>query len=372
MTLPLTPPPAPPWGGLANQAQNTTPPPPTQGVPASNDPVPDPPPDSDIIPGYLKASRIHLWGGSPHAGKTTLAVCLARSLSQGEPFLGHPALTPKEPLPYFGAIFTDRPPEGENLAMFKAAGLDIPYYSLVGDRFLESLFQQERDPNFKGPRLPIGHLLFKHCLDSLNPPRGGVVFIDVFAPTFTGHSIHDSVGVHRHMLLNQRYVQEKGITVIGACYGSKQITDTKQRYLRHEDRIIGAAPLRGCASTVVYLTTEAESGELGYQEMTWVPRGQNPRIVLQIKRDDSGLFKPFDLQEAIQDATGKAKADRALSLLEGLPENAEGLIATASFQVRGAALGFGEATVRRYLAELESQGLIIRVGRGYWRLAPKS
>lgn len=357
----LEPPPTPPWN--STDSESSTPPPPPQGVPASNEPVPA----EDIIPGYLKANRIHLWGGSPHAGKTTLAVCLAKALLNGEPFLDQPQLTPRGPIPYFGAIFTDRPPEGENLDMFKSAGIEMPYYSLVSDRFLESLFQQERDPDFKGPRLPIGHVLFKHCINSLKPPRGAVVFIDVFAPTFTGHSIHDSVSVHRHMLLNQRFVQDQGITVIAACYGSKQITDTKQRYLRHEDRIIGAAPLRGCASTVVYLTTEAESGEDGFQEMTWVPRGQNPRIVTKIKRDESGLFKVHDLQVDADEMAAKAKATKSLRVLEPF-DSAAGPLSTAVLQAYAIAnLALSESTFKRYLEELEANHAIQKVERGLWK-----
>lgn len=362
---PNNPPGPPPTFEQAMAAQAVTQPKATPTPPKSPEPpnpVPDPEPPlpvEDLIPGYLKRDRIHLWGGSPHAGKTTLAVGLARALLKGEPFLGHPTLVPVAPVSYFGAIFTDRPPEGENLSLFANAGIDLPYYSLIGDLHVDELFAQAREEH-----KPIGHILFRHCLMQLDPPAGGVVFVDVYAPTFTGHSLHDSVTLHRHMILNQQLVQRMRIAIIGATYGSKQITDTNQRYLRHEDRIIGAAPLRGCASTVVYLTTEAESGDEGFQEVTWVPRGPHPRLLIQVKRGDDGLFRAHTPQEEFQEAE-KEEATFALKFLDVF--DGDQAMGTGELIARGETMDLSKSTVHRYLLNLALRGLIEKVSHGVWR-----
>jgi hypothetical protein len=342
-------------------ASQSTPVPPKSPEPPNPvpDPVPEPPPD-DIIPGFLTRNRIHLLGGSPHAGKTTLAAHIGRCLLKGEPILGLEALTPVK-VPYFGMIFTDRPPR-ENLQWFALEGIgDCPYYSFLKQVGLDSVY----DLAYKTPA--PGFHLFRHCLDALKAPEGGVVFVDVFAPTFTGRSLFDANTVHRNMTLNQQLIETRKLTILASVYGAKQVTDTKQRYLRHEDRIIGAAPLRGCASSVLYLTTEPESGELGYQELTIVPRGANARIVVKVTRQENGLYRALSIDEEAE-AVQSDEVGRALTLLACIDE-ADTTTATIVSNAM-TMYGISRATINRYLAVLLDKGAIVRSKHGSYRKRP--
>lgn len=236
-----------------------------------------------IEPGMLGKGRIHLLSGSPASGKSTLlAQLIGCFLDPSKSFLSgltFEKLAPEE----IGIIFTDRL-LSDNMTWLKAFGVDVPVYSIPDDsKAINRLYQPTINPLY-------GVELFKFALSQL-PETVKLVICDVFTSCFIGKNIHDQDIVYRHMIGLLNLCQQRGITIIGTAYGSKQKGGQQDRYVRLVDRIIGAATLRGCATDLAYLTTKEETGATeGYQEFHWVSRHSAPRA-FAIERMENGQFR---------------------------------------------------------------------------------
>lgn len=201
--------------------------------------------------------NIHLLGGAPYAGKSTLTAQLLQAVLCGGEFLGFQTeqLRPEE----VGVVFTDRPDAGDWL---ESLGLQrkVPQHTLAGDPGLRKVIGAKHSQSVEGAEF------FRYCLSKF-PSTLKFLVADVFTTYFTGPDVHRARLVASNMNLLHEILKERDLAVLGLVYGLKQKNNESDRYAVATERIIGAAPLRGSASTIAYLTSEEESGSRGFQEL---------------------------------------------------------------------------------------------------------
>jgi hypothetical protein len=320
--------------------------------------IPLPTPGSDApkepAPALLEVfspSRIHFVGGSNHSGKSTLMAQLAQAMVQGTSW-GTLAPSPPVPPEKLIFLFTDRMAE-DNMAWVKAAGLsDIKMYSAVDD---SDYCARLKAGHFKAHPVP-GFSKFLYVTDKLKVAEDSILIIDVMTNQFTGDvlKIND---VSDHMTLLANYCLQRRWTVVGTGYGVKITEDTKARYARKVDRIIGASTFRGAISTLCYLTTPAESGLEGLQELEMVPRGARKPIECLLERGEGGWFYIKDGLRASDSSSSVIGAVRALFRASPGPLAARDVVL---------ALTIPKAIVNTYIQRLLQKGEIKRTTRGLY------
>lgn len=263
-------------GGESVEADVTATPAPTTPTTA---PVAEEPEELKFLvePRLLPAEGIHLLGGAPMAGKSTILAQILRQFVSPDPlFLPGLRFAPLAPAE-LGVIFTDRSWR-ENSIWFR--DLPVAHYALTDDpeaiRFMHKI----------SPGGSPGADLLRFCLDRL-PPGVKFVVADVFTNAFVGNLFHHAI-VHRHMVSIQRLLHERHLALLGTCYGTKLKRGRQEQYQRAIDRIIGAAPFRGSLSSILYLEASEES-EFDYQRLSWYTRhGREQAFAVQ--RGAGGRF----------------------------------------------------------------------------------
>jgi hypothetical protein len=234
----------------------------------------------------LPSGTVSLIGGAPFAGKSTTMAQLIKAFTTGESFLDgltFSTLAPTE----IGMILTDRP-IADNDQWLNKLGLEaIQLYSIPDDPAMIAYMKDVKDD-------PVyGFKVFEQCFRSLPDPASiKLLILDVFTNIFLGPSIHHAPSVHRHMVHFQQFAKRRDIAILGSCYGSKQKKGQSEQSARPVDRIIGAPTLRGCASSMMFLTAigeDAEATKAGYQPFQWYSRHGECRTY-NLKRNAEGLF----------------------------------------------------------------------------------
>jgi hypothetical protein len=234
----------------------------------------------------LPTPAIHLLGGAPFAGKSTMLAQLAKAFITGESFLDGLKFSRLEP-DEIGIILSDRPWSDNDIWIKKLGIESIQRYSIPDDPHMTPFMREVKDDPIYGFRV------FEQCFSALeDPDRIRVLMLDVMTNVFLGKSVHDTPGVHRHMVNFQQFAKQNNLAIIGSCYGTKQKKGQADQYARPVDRIMGAPTLRGCASSLLFLTAPGEdkdSTQDGYQPLHWFSRHGESRT-FNLKRDAAGLF----------------------------------------------------------------------------------
>lgn len=317
---------------------------------ASRDPLPD------ILPRH----SLNLLAAASGVGKTALLATIMRQLTRRAPVFG---VTPGE-ITAVGYISTDRPWTTDSKLWFEAAGVpDMRHYSLVEDRS----FQTSRLRNKLGRVL-----IFEECLGKLNLPPGGLVIVDPIA-LFLGGNLLDYDICAIACIDIQRILAQRDITAIATVHSAKQKADTKDRYLRPQDRILGSMALLGYSSTQMYLASPEECGDdAGYYQFSWNPH-HAPPAVFSLKRLANGLFEhssPYEVTEVRVEAQPlEALPERARAVYGQLPAY-PGLLPREGVLAACAELG-SQKTVYRMLEVLQRAGHVVNPKRGHWGRAPE-
>lgn len=234
-----------------------------------------------VEPRLLPAGGIHLLGGAPMAGKSTFLAQFLRQFVDPDPLflpgMSFSKLAPEE----IGVILSDRPWD-RNCAWYEKVGLgEIPHYALAGDPEAAAFLAKPRPA-------PTGIALLKFCLERL-PKTVKLVAVDVLTNGFCGGNIFHGASLFQHMNALHGLVKERGLTVLGTCYGIKLKQGKNERYQRAIDRIIGASQLRGSADSILYLEAGEET-TADYQRLSWYSRHGQDQTVGLSRSPETGLF----------------------------------------------------------------------------------
>lgn len=285
-------------------------------------------PDCLVEPGYFAKGGIHIISGSPYAGKSTLVAQIIKGLLTGTSFLSglsFNTVAPEE----IGIIFTDRRSIDNNVWLDKE-NINVPAYSLVDDpSSLNQILSPYVVKNQERWREEQGVHLLRYCIEHLRKinPQVKYIFADVMTNAFVGANIMNPhlVSCHMHGIL--QLCAEKGVTIFGTAYGSKQKSGKQDRFVRLVDRIIGAAPLRGSATDLLYITTKEETNIEGYQQLQWYSRHGAEQTFTIIRDPKTGFFVQGESSIEIppEELPAKPSISRrlqnAMVLLEFIPED---------------------------------------------------
>lgn len=296
-----------------------------------------------LIPGIIPGASVNLLAGAPGAGKTTLLAWMLRQFRDGAPIFGRTPATPTK----IALICADRSWAQSTSQWFHLVGYpDIAAYSLTDDRELRKA--RLRD---KKQRIDI----LAEAFDHLQLPWGALCCVDPLALFFGGNILdYDACAVAcieiRHLC------QDRGITVIGTAHASKQRGDSKDRYVRLQDRIAGSTALLGFIDTQMYLATPEELDE-PFSVFRWSPH-HAPQEDFKLVRGPDGLFIPFDGPDMGELTTEAAQLLQAIAIAPEMTKMKD-LVEVA------AQLGIERRSLYRLLDRLAESHVVVRVSRGY-------
>lgn len=299
-------------------------------------PIPDP------IQQVLPAKSISLLAGASGVGKTTLLAEWSVRFRDGKSIFGH-AVNPQA---FVGVLVVDRR-WSSHRQWFAAAGWpDIPHYSYQDDEGL--------DWNRFHLKTELVNLL-AHGIDKMQAPRGALIIVDPISMFVPGNLI-DYKATAIGMGAISRYAEKRGITILGTAHMAKQKGDTKDRYKRPQDRILGSMALAGFTDTQMYLLGPEDTDE-EYYAFGWVPH-HAPAATFELQRDpENGLFVPY---------YSHSKDSDQLGLLQYIPEARDGVPTGDIVDYGGESFRLPRSTVYRYLQELKKLGYIKQPKAGRW------
>ena len=157
------------------------------------------------------------------------------------------------PVPGIGYITADRP-WADSRQWFDAVGFpEIAHYSLVEDRDFKLEVLTNRQTKMRGAPL------LEACIATLALPPGSLIFVDPIA-LFLGGDLLNYYTVAVSCMQIHRGLMDTHHTIVGICHTAKQKADTKDRYLRAQDRISGSGALLGFTATQMNLMGPDEAG----------------------------------------------------------------------------------------------------------------
>ena len=308
---------------------NTTP---TQPVEAYR--FPDP------IPGYISFGSVNFLAGASGVGKTCLISWMLTQFRDAKPIFGHPINRPVA----IGYIAADRDWDTANYWLMKVRYPDLAHYSLVDDL----AFNPTRLKN-KLQLIPI----LGECLDKLALPPGSLVVVDPAALFISNLNDYHACAVA--CLEMRRLCKARGLTLIGLSHAGKQKSDTKERYLRLQDRINGSGAQLAYGDTQMFLAAPAETGQKHYTFL-WHPHRAKAEE-FPLGQDSEGLFVPWE---------DSLMAEQENAVYACLPLDGT-IITLAAIQ---AVCGQSDATVFRKLKELTEEGRVEKAAPGQYRRLP--
>lgn len=314
----------------------------------------------DPLPTIFPRHSVNLLAAASGVGKTAFIASFLAALHRGDPVFGHHG----QGITDFGYISADRPWYSDSKLWFDTAGFgDIKHYSMVDDAQLPlSRLDNKRDrPNLLG-----------EFIEKLGVAKGALIVADPLA-IFLGGNLNDYDMCARACIGVQRILRKFDVTMIGLTHSAKQKSDTGERYLRPQDRILGSMALNGYSSTQMYLLApeEADAGP-GIYQFGWTPH-HAPAAVFNLRRLGNGLFEDAGLTEET------VHTQRVPQPLEALSAGAQrlwaALPAPPSFlhvqQIVTSCAELGSrATLYRHLAELELACQATQPKRGTWQRVP--
>jgi hypothetical protein len=289
-----------------------------------------------------------LLSGPPGGGKTTLLAGWCAAFRDGTPIFGKPA----NQLPWIGTLIADREAR-DTMQWYQAAGFpDIPNYSLLDDFSVKTA--ELRKP------LAAFSLLTRIVLN-LDIPPNGLLVLDPVAP-WCGGDLNKYHLVMPAMIDLGRLCLERQITLLGLAHTGKQKADSKDRYQRPQDRILGSTALLGCSGTQMALVPPED--EDSPYEFTWVPHHAKQET-FSLTRGTDGLF----LLDAFQQEGGSAIPHP--EVLECIPASESGVHLKMLRRVLVAKhIEISDPTLFRTLAAYLKLTLVECPAKGVYRRTP--
>jgi hypothetical protein len=322
-----------------------------------------------IIPRVLPLEQVHLLSGASGVGKTALLTWMLRQFVQGDQVFGHATNKPS----FVRIVVVDRA-WADHAMWLDAVGLDLPHVSFV-DSGLKLGPRHQRVATLMG----VIEQLRSDCGLVDGFPDGSLIVVDPIA-LFLGGKLNDYDTCGENMLALNQAIIKSGITMLGVVHAGKQKNDSKERYTRPQDRILGSTALTSHAGTVLHLAPPTET-DSEFHELTWVPHHAPARTFQLVRGEGTGLFEwhnpdpiPDEPTEPAPPKKEKAEVmpERAFVLLPLIGEDviAGEPVGTPTIQIVEHAAQLvppiPRATVFRYLDWLQKFGFVMKMKHGLW------
>jgi hypothetical protein len=297
----------------------------------------------DPIPGIIPFGTLTIFAGAPGVGKTAMLAEWIARWRTGRTICSQPTC----PATAYYYLAADRQ-WASHAQWFEAVGYpEIPHYSLADD-LTRNLAK------FYNPHL--AHQLFLESLDKLTPIPGSHVFVDPVAPLYIPGNPNHARDVALGMLALSRVCSTLQLNITCAAHFGKQKADTKDQYIRPQDRIAGSGAFSGFTDTQIYML-DPLGPKQPFHTLGWNPRHQ-PAEEFRFTRAANGLFIPYELFDAL---------DRREKLLAALPT----VDTSASIIIKliQDTLRLSRTQAYEQLDGLLSDGWLVKVGRGFYRKA---
>lgn len=296
----------------------------------------------DPIPNILPFGTVTVFAGAPGVGKTAMLADWIQRWRTGRTIWGH-ATNPATGYYYIAA---DRQ-WASHQKWFDLVGFsDIPHYSIADN----TLFDLDK---IMQPTAALA--LFKHALIDLKPIPGSHVFVDPVSPIYICGSPNDPRAVARTLMEMSRQCQEYQINITCVAHFGKQKGDTKERYVRPQDRIAGSGAFSGFSDTQIYLV-DPEPPLILQHTLGWNPRHARPQE-FACTRGENGLFVPHDVMK---------DDEQAARICDAFSETGPTSLAVIIERVLQQH-GYSRATVKRALVRLITDGRVCKVGHGKYQ-----
>ena len=327
-------------------------------VPPGDQPTPTDPPAApqfppDPIPLVIPGGGISLLAAASGTGKTALLATLTKALRAGEPIFGHQVQAP----PKLVFLSIDRSWHQSTGIWFQRADYQPDgIYALQDDRSFPKSKLRKRE-NRTG--------IFKECLAKLGHlPYGTVIIVDTITP-FLGGNINDYDSCMVACSELREICLDYGLTMIGTSHSSKQKADTRQRYLRLQDRISGTMAQFGYTDTQMYLASPEEVGEEDYVFL-WHPH-LAPAETFKLKRGKDGLFEMATGAQLLEPTALQSFTDpTSIAVLDQIPTDEAG-ITTRDLLGHLVGPNLSRPTLFRLLERLRETGQVLQLRHGVWR-----
>lgn len=294
-------------------------------------------PPLDIVPYIIPASDLHLFSGSPGAGKTRFMAQFLTAMNTGQRFFGWDIRKPK----FIGTIMSDRSFKDHQLWFNKAGFPDIHRYSYVDDYTTTGMELLDQ-----GNKIA---LLEKCILKLVNPiPYDSVIFIDPIS-VFFGGDLNDYMRVHAHAVGIAKLALTHGITFIASTHSPKQKSDPKQQFTNWTSRALGSVGNIGFTGTQFNISKVELPGDIfhAFFHMSH----QAPEGMVKLSTDpNTGLFIPYDGDHKTLDLSLEC-----LKVLSNIPDK---LSITGMELVES--LKITKATIYKHLRRLLEKELIVK------------
>lgn len=305
---------------------------------------------ADPIQDLIPFGSICTFSGASGVGKTAFIASMIVSIQAGEPLFGHQT----NPPPKIGLLVCDRPWR-DHAAWFEKAGCpDLPHLSLRDLPDYQWQLFRTYSPE------EMASKLFGGLIDTLALPPGSLLIVDPLPLFLSGRLIdYKDVAISFGML--DRELRKRQITMLGVFHVSKQKANRTDRYMRPQDRILGSAALIGYSETAFYLLSPDEAEHHAYE--FGAIAHQLPPIVLHYKRNKQGLFVPAHELDGI---------DQEEQAFACFPPEGTSVAASIILDKIERTLPCANATARRILGRLISDGRVKKLGRGLYERAKPS
>lgn len=296
----------------------------------------------DPIPGIIPFGTVTVFAGAPGVGKTAMLAEWIQRWREGRTIWGH-ATNPATAYYYIAA---DRQ-WASHQKWFELVGYpDIVHYSIADDGAFD------RDAIMRpGEALKLLGSIFAR----LGIIPGAHLFLDPMSPIFVMGSPNDPRAVARTLLEFSAWCQTLKINITATAHFGKQKGDTKERYVRPQDRIAGSGAFSGFSDTQVYLV-DPEPPLILQHTLGWNPRHSRPQE-FACTRSENGLFIPHDVMK------DDLHAANVCDQLSETGATSLSVIIERSLQQHG----HSRATVKRALARLLLDGRVVKVGHGKYQ-----
>jgi hypothetical protein len=306
----------------------------------------------DPLPNVFEAGSLSLLSGASGVGKTAFIALMATLFHGGGEIAGRPVRRTS-----VGYLTGDRSWRDSQQWFHRMEFPEVAQYSLVDDRSFDLLKLSERVQD-SAPALI-------ECIDRLEMPEPGIIFIDPIA-LFLGGNLLNYHRVALNCIAIQRYAMDTGHCLVGVCHTSKQKADKGERYLRMQDRINGTGALLGFTSTQMNLAGPDETGDKSGYLQCYVNPHHAAAMTWYLNRAKlTGLLSFVPLEPTVNDEEPSVLTQELLDIHALMPKQ-PGQIATAELLALATPLGVTPKTIFKRLQRLKEMGFVRQLARGIW------
>jgi len=293
-----------------------------------------------IIEDLMPAGQVHLIGGPSGSGKTTLTFQLYEALSKDPPgpFLGRQTRPVK-----WAYVSGDRAEKSVQETMARV-GVEFPVFSLVDRDLVGADLTSKVFPQ----------------LSSLYGYRPDFIYIDGFTGLVPGGHINNYSVVAKWLAMLARYCENKKVTILGACHTTK--VKEGEMFKDPRQRITGSVAWAAYTEGVIILDTVEGDDNANRRVVTLLPRN-NPTEIIPMTFDAEGKLQ---MPESV-----RVRGESTAFILNGIIENVKddgGYVTFMRLKKMAENNKISNRSLERWLAGKVKEGILVREGRGMYRV----